>query len=1037
MKKVISFALSFVLIISITAGLDFSVYADELSTGTCGDNVSFSFDQTSETLTISGNGSMNNYADTSKLPFYNQKCIKHVIIGRGVTSIANNAFFGCSNLEDITMPLDGNGCVNYIGRSAFEGCTSLIEFTIPFYATFVGVCAFAGCSSLTTINTLDGCQFFSSSDGILYNREKTQLYVYPAGKSATEITIRYSVEGIGESAFKGCNNLISVRFSKSLKVIKKDAFKDCLNLTNITLFDSLTNIGDNAFSGCCNLVDVSIPDSVTNLGSQAFLNCENLQTCKLSELLTSIQVGTFMNCVSLNTIRIPDSVKSLGSQAFFNCNSLSNCTLSESLNTINNSVFKGCNSLKSIVIPNGVISIGKEAFSDCISLTDLTLPISVSFYNANYNELSDCSFGESNNINIVRFTKGTNEIIDYSSRSSNSNTYHKITPWYSSTADELKLIFDSGIEQTVKDSAFLGCTNISKIYYDGTEEEWDGIDLTSYNVYLSKNKIVYTVCKKHIYDNGIYDIEPTCEEKGQITYSCTLCSQTKTERISALGHKEVVDFEIPATCTLSGLTQGIHCSVCGKVLKEQKIIPAKNHNVVVDAEIPATCTSTGLTEGSHCSECGKIFESQTVIPLIDHEIEIINNSLPTCYHDGYSGDEYCKNCQQIIKYGTVISKIERIEATGKYLLLKNYINNYGENDADGNAFIQRYDTIEGDVYLRRITYSDEYARFIFSQISSDNTVLYLTIDENGSRYALVNYKWGNLINAFCQFESDKYTKDIRLIFNQQKPENAALVLTDEQIQNVCNASLKAAFNGWDLLLLECLLFDVNMGDLGFDSYEEHGKHTWDSGTLIQKNTCTQNGIVEYKCRVCNQTRTTISSAYGHDWNDWTLVSAPKGCKDGDSIRICNRCNRIEHLAIPSTGSHNYDSGRITATTSTTYTVTYTCNICNKATYKKTFKKRNNPIKASGKTVSLKYSAVKKKNQTVKQSKAFSVSKAQGKVTYKKSSGNSKITVAKDGKITVKKGLNKGTYKVKIKVTAAGNNTYKSATKTVTVTIKIK
>ena len=167
--------------------------------------------------------------------------------------------------------------------------------------------------------------------------------------------------------------------------------------------------------------------------------------------------------------------------------------------------------------------------------------------------------------------------------------------------------------------------------------------------------------------------------------------------------------------------------------------------------------------------------------------------------------------------------------------------------------------------------------------------------------------------------------------------------------------------------------------------------------VVTKPTCTAKGYTTYTCTACGDTYTANeTAATGHKWN----------------------------------------SGKITATTSTTYTTTYTCTVC-KATKKTTSKKKANPIKASGKTVSLKYSAVKKKNQTVKQSKAFSVSKAQGKVTYKKSSGNSKITVAKDGKITVKKGLKKGTYKVKIKVTAAGNNTYKSAAKTVTVTIKVK
>ena len=84
---------------------------------------------------------------------------------------------------------------------------------------------------------------------------------------------------------------------------------------------------------------------------------------------------------------------------------------------------------------------------------------------------------------------------------------------------------------------------------------------------------------------------------------------------------------------------------------------------------------------------------------------------------------------------------------------------------------------------------------------------------------------------------------------------------------------------------------------------------------------------------------------------------------------------------------------------------------------------------------VKYKKVKKKAQTVS---AITVSKAQGKVTYKKISGKKKITVnATTGKITVKKKTKKGTYKIKVQVNAAGNNYYKAASKTVTLTIKVK
>lgn len=97
----------------------------------------------------------------------------------------------------------------------------------------------------------------------------------------------------------------------------------------------------------------------------------------------------------------------------------------------------------------------------------------------------------------------------------------------------------------------------------------------------------------------------------------------------------------------------------------------------------------------------------------------------------------------------------------------------------------------------------------------------------------------------------------------------------------------------------------------------------------------------------------------------------------------------------------------------------------------------NPLEAKGKKLTVKYSKLKKSNQTIAQKKAFSVKSAKGKVTYKKLSGNKKIVVSSTGKIKIKKGLKTGTYKIKVKVTAAGDTIYKSGNKTVTVTIIIK
>ena len=104
----------------------------------------------------------------------------------------------------------------------------------------------------------------------------------------------------------------------------------------------------------------------------------------------------------------------------------------------------------------------------------------------------------------------------------------------------------------------------------------------------------------------------------------------------------------------------------------------------------------------------------------------------------------------------------------------------------------------------------------------------------------------------------------------------------------------------------------------------------------------------------------------------------------------------------------------------------------------TIKKAKNPLTVKAKTAKVDYSALKRKDQKIARKKALSVSKAKGAVAYTKQSGSKKISISKKtGKITVKKGLKKGTYKLKIKVAAKGDKNYKAATKKVTVKIVIK
>ena len=154
--------------------------------------------------------------------------------------------------------------------------------------------------------------------------------------------------------------------------------------------------------------------------------------------------------------------------------------------------------------------------------------------------------------------------------------------------------------------------------------------------------------KGHSWDNGVITTSPTCSDAGVKTYTCTVCSETKTEVLNATGHTPVDVAEQPATCTEAGHTAGVKCSVCGATISGIEEIPATGHTEVIDEAVAATCTTPGKTEGKHCSVCNEVLVAQEEIPAKGHTEAIDEAVAATCTTPGKTEGKHCSVCNEVL-----------------------------------------------------------------------------------------------------------------------------------------------------------------------------------------------------------------------------------------------------------------------------------------------------------------------------------------------------------------------------------------------------
>jgi hypothetical protein len=244
--------------------------------------------------------------------------LSSITFNEGLEKIYDWAFSDCPSLTNINFP----GSLIEIKAGAFYGCLGLTSIKLSKNLYTIDNTAFEGCTELFEYQVDGQNNFYSTSNGVLFDKYATTLISFPY-KRGYDYSIPNSVITIKSGAFRKCKNLTSVTFSKNLSQIGAYSFEGCTGLKSIIIPKSVSKIDFLTFGGCTGLTNLLIEEGVTNIEASAFNGCTGIGSVKLPNSLTNLGGGAFFGCSKLKSVYIGAETRNIGKYVFHSCPSLS------------------------------------------------------------------------------------------------------------------------------------------------------------------------------------------------------------------------------------------------------------------------------------------------------------------------------------------------------------------------------------------------------------------------------------------------------------------------------------------------------------------------------------------------------------------------------------------------------------------------------------------------------------------------------------------------------------------------------------------